>query len=262
MSLLILVFVVLGLFVGSFLNVCIDRLPRGQSIVRPPSHCSSCNQRLAIKDLIPLFSYLWLRGRCRYCQARIPLRLPIVEGITALLFALIYWKYGLEPQLGIVLFYACILTVIFVIDLEHQLVLNIITYPSMIFALGLSLLQPEIAEEAPLVGGITGQLVSSIVGGAIGLAFMALPLIVYRRGMGLGDVKLGALIGLMTGYPIVLVALLMSVISGGLLSIFLLATRIKSRKDPIPFAPFIAASALVTILWGQPIFDWYINILG
>jgi leader peptidase (prepilin peptidase)/N-methyltransferase len=257
LSLLILVFVVLGLLVGSFLNVCIDRLPRGQSIVRPPSHCSSCNQKLAIKDLIPLFSYLWLRGRCRYCQARIPLRLPIVEGVIALLFALIYWRYGLEPHLAIALFYACILTVIFFIDLEHQLVLNKITYPGMIVALMLSMAWPEIGNIGS-IGGIPGKLLNSLTGGTIGLAFMALPLLIYRRGMGLGDVKLGALIGLMTGYPIVFVALLMSVISGGLVSISLLVTKIKSRKDPIPFAPFMAASAMVAVLWGQAIWDWYL----
>ena len=243
---------------GSFLNVCIDRLPQGQSIIRPPSHCSNCNRRLGILDLIPLFSYLWLRGRCRYCQAPIPIRLPIVEGVTALLFALLYWKYGLEAQLGIVLVYTCILTIIFVIDLEHQLVLNKVTYPGMIIAFGLSILSPEIAEVTPLVGGTIGRLVSSVIGGAIGLAFMTLPLIIYRRGMGIGDIKLGALVGLMTGYPLVFIALLMSVIVGGLISVILLAFKIRGRKDPIPFAPFMAASALVTILWGQTIWHWYL----
>ena len=257
-SLLILLFVLLGLFVGSFLNVCIDRLPQGQSIIRPPSHCASCNRRLGILELIPLFSYLWLRGRCRYCQAPIPIRLPIVEGVTALIFALLYWKYGLEAQLGIVLVYTCILIIIFVIDLEHQLVLNKVTYPSMIIAFGLSTLSPEIAEVTPLVGGAVGRLVSSVIGGAIGLAFMTLPLIIYRRGMGIGDIKLGALIGLMTGYPLVFVALLISVIGGGLISVILLAFKIRGRKDPIPFAPFMAASALVTILWGQTIWHWYL----
>ena len=257
-SLLILLFVLLGLFVGSFLNVCIDRLPQGQSIIRPPSHCASCNRRLGILELIPLFSYLWLRGRCRYCQAPIPIRLPIVEGVTALIFALLYWKYGLEAQLGIVLVYTCILIIIFVIDLEHQLVLNKVTYPSMIIAFGLSMLSPEIAEVTPLVGGTIGRLVSSVIGGAIGLAFMTLPLIIYRRGMGIGDIKLGALVGLMTGYPLVFVALLISVIGGGLISVILLAFKIRGRKDPIPFAPFMAASALVTILWGQTIWHWYL----
>jgi len=150
------------------------------------------------------------------------------------------------------------LTIIFVIDLEHQLVLNKVTYPGMIIAFGLSMLSPEIAEVTPLVGGTIGRLVSSVIGGAIGLAFMTLPLIIYRRGMGIGDIKLGALVGLMTGYPLVFIALLMSVIVGGLISVILLAFKIRGRKDPIPFAPFMAASALVTILWGQTIWHWYL----
>ena len=118
------VFTLLGLFIGSFLNVCIDRLPQGQSIISPRSHCAACNRKLGNLDVIPVFSYLWLRGRCRYCQAHIPLRLPVVEGITGLLFTFLYWKFGLGLELGISLVYACLLTVIFVIDLENQLVLD------------------------------------------------------------------------------------------------------------------------------------------
>ena len=127
-----------GIAVGSFLNVCIDRLPHGESIITPPSHCPSCNRRVGIIDLVPVFSYIWLRGRCRYCQAHIPLRLPIVEGITGLLFFIIYWQfnYELSMSFAITLVYSCILITIFFIDLEHQLILNSITYPAMIIALG------------------------------------------------------------------------------------------------------------------------------
>jgi leader peptidase (prepilin peptidase)/N-methyltransferase len=258
--LLIPLFVLLGLFVGSFLNVCIDRLPQEESIITPPSHCPSCNRRVGIIDLVPVFSYIWLRGRCRYCQAHIPLRLPIVEGITGLLFFIIFWQFNYELSLSfaITLAYACILLIIFFIDLENQLILNRITYPAMIIALGFSLLLPEISEVSPLVGGITGRLISSVVGGTIGLVFMAIPLIIYRRGMGIGDIKLGLLIGLMTGFPLVFVALLMSVIVGGVISIILLIFKIKSRKDAIPFGPFMAAAAIVTLLWGQAIWQWYI----
>ena len=250
MSLLILVFTLLGLFVGSFLNVCIDRLPRGQSIIHPRSHCDTCNRKLRNLDNIPLFSYLWLRGRCRYCRARIPLRLPIVEGMTGLLFALLYWyinsKFGLGLELGISLIYASLLTAIFVIDLENQLVLDKIIYPGMALAFAFSFFWPELG------------VISSLEGGAIGLAAMALPFIIYRRGMGMGDVKLGALVGLMSGYPLVFVALLLAVISGGLVAAILLAFKIKKRSDPIPFAPFLATSAMVTLLWGQAIWQWYL----
>ena len=243
---MILVFTLLGLFVGSFLNVCIDRLPRGQSIIHPRSYCAACNRKLGNLDLIPLFSYLWLRGRCRYCQAPIPIRLPIVEGMTGLLFALLYWKFGLGLELGISLVYTCLLTVIFVIDLENQLVLDKVIYPGMALALAFSFFWPELG------------VVSALIGGAIGLAAMALPFIIYRRGMGMGDVKLGALVGLMSGYPLVAIALLLAVITGGLVAAILLAFKIKKRRDPIPFAPFLATSAMVTLLWGQAIWQWYL----
>ncbi len=256
------VFTLLGLFVGSFLNVCIDRLPRGQSIINPPSHCSACNHKLGILDLVPLFSYLWLRGRCRYCQAPIPLRLPVVEGTTGLLFTLLYWyinsKFGLGVELGISLTYASLLTVIFVIDLENQLVLDKVTYPGMVLALAFSFFWPGLEAISQLPGEALGRLASSLAGGALGLAVMALPFVIYRRGMGMGDVKLGALVGLMTGYPLVFVAWLLSVISGGLVGVILLAFKIKKRKDPIPFAPFLATSAMVTLLWGQVIWQWYL----
>jgi len=246
LSLLILVFVLFGLFVGSFLNVCIDRLPQGQSIIHPRSHCAACNRKLGNLDLIPLFSYLWLRGRCRYCQAPIPIRLPIVEGMAGLLFALLYWKFGLGLELGISLVYISLLTVIFVIDLENQLVLDKVVYPGMALALAFSFFWPGLG------------VISSLIGGAIGLAAMALPFIIYRRGMGFGDVKLGALVGLMSGYPLVFVALLLAVISGGLVAAVLLVFKIKRRSDPIPFAPFLATSAMVTLLWGQAIWQWYL----
>ncbi len=256
--LLMLVFALLGLFVGSFLNVCIDRLPRGQSIIHPRSHCAACNRELGTLDLLPIFSYLWLRGRCRYCRAPIPLRLPIVEGVTGLLFALLYWKFGLGLELGISLVYTSLLTVIFAIDLENQLVLDKVIYPGMALALAFSFFWPGLEGIGALPGEALGKVVSSLAGGALGLAAMALPFIIYRRGMGMGDVKLGALVGLMSGYPLVAIALLLGVITGGLVAAILLAFKIKKRSDPIPFAPFLATSAMVTLLWGQAIWQWYL----
>ena len=252
------VFALLGLATGSFLNVCMDRLPRGQSIISPPSHCAACNHKLGILDLIPLVSYLWLRGRCRYCQAPIPLRLPIVEAITGLLFALLYWKFGLGLELGISLIYTCLLIVIFVIDLENQLVLDIVVYPGMALAFAFSFFWPGIEVISLMPGGALGRVISSLAGGVLGLAAMALPFVLYRQGMGLGDIKLGALVGLMTGYPLVLITILLSWITGGLVAAILLALKIKKRKDPIPFATFLACSTMVTLLWGQAIWQWYL----
>ncbi|MFC1874472.1 prepilin peptidase [Chloroflexota bacterium] len=256
------VFTLLGLFVGSFLNVCIDRLPLGKSIVKPPSHCSACQQKLGVRDLVPLFSYLYLRGNCRYCQAHIPLRIPIVEGTTGLLFSLLYWHFGLGIELVISLVYASLLAVIFVIDLENHLILDIITYPAMVLAIVFSFFWPGVGELTSLqVGSIKlSPLVSALAGGAFGLATQALPFVLtYRRGgMGFGDVKLGALVGLMTGLPLIILAVLAAWIVGGLVAAALLAFKIKQPKDPIPSGTFLAVSAMVILVWGQLIWQWYL----
>ncbi|MDO8716317.1 MAG: prepilin peptidase [Dehalococcoidales bacterium] len=268
---MILVFALLGLFVGSFLNVCIDRLPRGQSIVYPPSHCAGCRHKLGFFDLFPVLSYLRLSGRCHYCEVSIPRRIPIVEGVTGLLFAMLYWQYGLGLQLAIAMIYACFLLVIFVIDLETMYVLSIVVYPAMVLALAFSFFWPgiqEIGDWGLGAGGwgmgIGGKLASSLLGGVIGSAMMALPwfisrLVYHREGMGKGDIQLGALVGLMTGFPFALVALFLAVISGGLISGGLLLFKVKKRTDAIPFGPFLAASAMVTLLWGQNIMTWYLG---
>ena len=249
-------FILLGLFVGSFLNVCIDRLPAGQSIIRPPSHCSACNHKLNALDLIPIFSYIWLKGRCRYCQAHIPLRLPLVEATTALLFALFYWNYGLSIGLAVLIIYTSMLIAIFVIDLEHLLVLNKIVYPGMVLALVFSFFWPGVRTFSIFWPGIGIE--SALLGGIVGLAIQAVPYFIYRQGMGMGDVKLGALVGLMTGFPFVLIAILLSWIIGGVVAGILLALKIKGRKDPIPAAIFLTVTALVTLIWGQAIWKWYL----
>ena len=137
--------------------------------------------------------------------------------------------------------------VIFVIDLEHQLVLDVIVYPGMVLALAASFFWPDIS---PL---------RAFLGLAIGLVFISAPYLIYRKGMGLGDVKLGALIGLMAGFPLVLVALFLAAVSGGVVAIGLLLFRIKGRKEAIPFAPFLTAGAMIALLWGQNILDFYLR---
>src|SRR4030043_2257285 len=192
-SLVMLAFALTGLSVGSFLNLCIDRLPLGQSIISPPSHCPACQQKIAAFDLVPFFNYLWLRGQCRYCHTHIPIRLPIVELVTGLLFAFLYWKFGLSPQLGMSLVYASLLIVIFVIDLKHQLILNRVIYPGIVVAFAFSFLLPDLGW--PELG-----VVSSLIGGTIGFVLLLLPLVIYPKGMGEGDVKLALMVGLMTGF--------------------------------------------------------------
>jgi leader peptidase (prepilin peptidase)/N-methyltransferase len=253
---LIFLFAILGLIVGSFLNVCIDRLPQNKSIVFPPSHCEACQHKLAAKDLIPLFSYLRLRGRCRYCQAAIPRRVFWVELATALIFALLCWHYGLSAELGVMIFYACLFTIIFVTDLEQGLILNKVVYPGMVVALLLALYPlPWLSEPMGM------RIAYSALGGAIGFAIFLLIAIVSRGGMGWGDVKLAALIGLATGFPLVFLAIIMGAILGGIVAVALVIAKKRKRRQTIPFGPFLAVAAMVTLLWGSNILSWYVGLM-
>ena len=253
---MIILYAILGLVVGSFLNVCIDRLPQNKSIAYPPSHCEACQHKLAAKDLIPVFSYLRLRGRCRYCQASIPRKLMWVELATTVMFALLYWHYGLSAQLGVMAFYACLFIIIFVIDLEHGLILNRVVYPGMIVALLLSLYPwPWFSESIGM------RVAYAALGGAAGFAIFLLIAIVSRGGMGWGDVKLAALMGLAIGFPLVFVAIIMAAILGGIVAVALMIAKKRTRRQTIPFGPFLALAAMVTLLWGSNILNWYLGLM-
>jgi len=261
---LAVVFGWLGAAIGSFLNVCIDRLPAGKSLLNPPSHCDACGHRLAVKDLIPVFSYLWLRRHCRYCRATIPRRLLWVEIGSGLLLAFVYWRYGLSVDFAITAGYCYLFIVLMVIDLEHKLILNKIVYPAMIVALLISILLPLngiFSAQSRIIPLPWPQAVDGVIGGAIGFLFLLIPALVYRGGMGWGDVKMAGLIGLVTGFLLVFVAMLMGVILGGLVAGILLALRKKTRKEPIPFGPFLAVATIVALLWGNNILSWYLGLM-
>jgi len=249
-------FAILGLIVGSFLNVCIDRLPQYKSIAYPPSHCEACQHKLAAKDLIPVFSYLRLRGRCRYCQASIPRKLLWVELATAVIFALLYWYYRLSPELGVMAFYACLFTIIFVIDLEHGLILNKVVYPGMVVALLLALYPWPWLNESIVI-----RVAYAALGGGIGFGIFLLIALASRGGMGWGDVKLAALIGLATGFPLVFLAIIMGAILGGIVAVALVIAKKRKRRQTIPFGPFLALAAMVTLLWGSNILSWYLGLM-
>jgi len=248
-------FALLGMAVGSFLNVCIDRLPVKESLFFPASHCTSCRRRLSVIDLIPVFSYLWLRGRCRYCNAPIPRRILWVEVSTGALFAFIYWHYGPIAELAVATFYCCLFLVLLVIDLEHHILPNKLVYPGIIVALTISIIISVLPNNLEIVPGIA----SAAGGGAIGLVIFLLIIVVSRGGMGWGDVKMAALIGIVVGFPLVFVALFLAVVSGGLISWILILVRAKSRKQSIPFGPFLSLGAIATLLWGANILDWYMG---
>lgn len=244
-----LLFALAGLVTGSLLNLCTDLLPRVSSpednyVLRP-----SCNRIRGPYELLPIMSYLWWRRRCPHRGRWIALRRLLVELVAALLFALLAWRFGLGRHLGVYLIYACVMLVVFVVDLEHQLVLNVVTYPAMAVAFGFSWLLPEVGP------------VSSALGGVFGAVTLSLPLIVYRRGIGLGDVKLGALIGLMMGWPVVAFVLLGSVLVAAAVAAFLMALRKRRRTDVMPFAPFLAALTVLAFFWGETVSRWSLGHL-
>jgi len=249
---LIAVFVILGMVVGSFLNVCIDRLPNKESLLFPASHCAFCHHRLMVKDLVPVFSYLWLRGRCRYCRASIPRRLPWVEIGTGALFAYLYGHYGLSVELGVIAFYCCLFIVLMVIDRERGLILNRLVYPTMVVALLISVFLPQLE----VVPGIK----YSAIGGGVGLGISLLIVLISKGGMGWGDVKMAALIGLVVGFPLVFFTLILAAVLGGLVAGILLLLKIKKREDAIPFGPALSLATIVTLLWGTNILSWYLGL--
>lgn len=242
-------FILLGGAVGSFLNVCIDRLPAGKSLVHPPSRCDACGRRLTLIDLVPVLSYIFLRGRCRYCHSGIPLRVPGVEICGAAAFALAYWRYGTGVEAGVFAYYCCIFIVLGVIDLEHRLIPNKIVYPAVAIAIPV----------AALLSG-TG-IASGAIGGATGLGLMLVPALVSRGGMGWGDVKMAALIGFASGFPLVFVSLFTGVLLGGATAALLVLLRIKKWGDAVPFGPFLSLAAITTLVWGKDILSWYLGLL-
>ena len=168
-----------------------------------------------------------------------------------------YWQYGLSVEFALTAFYGYLFIVLGVIDLEHGLILNKIVYPAVVVALIISIFRPSL--------GIIDtslpwpEILNGIIGGAIGLVFLLIPALIYRGGMGWGDVKMAALIGLVTGFPLVFVAILMGVILGGLVAGFLLLLKIKKRKEAIPFGPFLSLATIATLLWGSDILNWYLG---
>jgi leader peptidase (prepilin peptidase)/N-methyltransferase len=213
---------VLGLCIGSFINVVIYRLPRGESIVTGRSHCTHCGKMIAWYDLFPLLSYLLLGGRCRNCKTPISWRYPLVEGLTAGLFLVLYLHFGLTAPMIKYLFLAALLVAVSFIDLEHFIIPNGLVLAGVIFGIGISFFIHNVSFLSALLGAVSCS------------GFLLLASLISRGGMGLGDVKLAVVTGLFLGWPLGPLGLLIGICIGGLLGIVLLVTGTKGRKDPIP----------------------------
>jgi len=239
---------IFGLMIGSFLNVCIYRLPLGQSIVFPPSHCFTCHTRLRPIELIPVISYVALRGRCRTCGSAVSLRYPFIELLTGSLFCLCLQRFGWTIDLAFALVFTAFLIVITLIDYDCQLILDKVLLIFAASALFVGLFSVTTVDWPD-------KLLAAVASGAL-LLIIA---VVSRGGMGGGDIKFVTVLGLWLGALGMTETLLLAFILGGLGGVLLLATGLKSRKDAIPFGPFLCAAALICYLYGQELLFWYLN---
>ena len=246
-QLLISVAALIGALIGSFLNVVIVRLPRNESLVAPRSRCRVCGTELHWFDNIPVVSFLALRGRCRSCEATISWRYPIVEAVTAVMFALAAWRSTSVVDLLAAWFFVSALVVVAGIDLEHQIIPDHITLPSAAVGVLTSFLGTRISWLESVLGVVAGG----------GILFAVI--VLSGGGMGGGDMKLGAMMGAFLGYKLTLLALFLAVTVGGLVALALLSTGLRRRKDAIPFGPFLAAGAAVAMLWGDGVVTWYLR---
>jgi leader peptidase (prepilin peptidase) / N-methyltransferase len=249
--LVVLVFALAGLMIGSFLNVCIYRLPRRESIVWPASHCTSCNRQLAWFENVPVIGWLALRGRCRTCGSRISAIYPIVELTTGVVFAGGALVYGLSPLLFVRLAFASVLIVLFVIDLQHRILPNVITLPGIAAGFAASLFLPP---------GWLSSLIGIVAGGGI---LFAIAEAYYRlrgiEGLGMGDVKMLAMIGAVLGWPLMLLTLVFASFAGSLVGVGLMASGRGGMQAALPFGTFLALGALVAAVAGDPILTWYLS---
>ena len=235
-----------ALALGSFVNVVVARVPVRRSIVKPPSACMSCSTPLAWYDNLPLVSYAVLRGRCRHCAARIPLRYPIVEAVTALLVVGSLLAFGVSPLGVLAALFCVVLVVVSAIDLEHRIVPNRIVLPAAVAVLAARTVIDPSPEWAL---------------GAVGAsAFLLAAALAYPAGMGMGDVKLALLIGAMLGWAVP-VAIMLALVTAVAFSVVLFVRHGgRARRMAIPFAPFLALGALVGLFAGDPVLDAYLSL--
>ncbi len=250
---------VFGLVIGSFLNVCIYRIPRNLSIIFPSSRCPACNNEIRAWDNIPVVSYLLLGGKCRNCRTKISLRYPLVEALNAFLYAAVVWRYGIGWISVIFAVLCSSLVVITFIDLDFQIIPDRITLAGIpIGLLAGSLILPD-----PFMRAASLGYVASFIGALSGfLFFFLIAELSYRllkqEGMGGGDVKMMSMVGAFMGWKAVLLTTFMGSLAGSLIGIFLMIVKGRGRRAKIPFGPFLALGALITLFFGQEILLWYL----
>ena len=247
------VFGLFGLVIGSFLNVCIYRLPRRESLVWPGSKCTSCLRHLEWYENIPVVSWLVLRGRCRTCGASVSVMYPTVELATAVAFVGSYLVYGIHPLLFVRIAFACAMIVLFVIDLEHRILPNVITLPGIVAGFLFSLITEP---------GWMASAIGIAAGGGMLLAIAeAYYRIRHEQGLGMGDVKMLAMVGAFLGWKLTLLTLMLASFSGTLIGLALIVSKRGSMKYALPFGTFLALGAAAAASFGPALLEWYLGLM-
>ena len=250
---------IFGLIIGSFLNVCIFRIPREESIVFPPSHCTSCGKGLGFFDLIPVLSYFFIKGKCRNCGEKISLRYPVIELVTGVVFASLFLKYQLSVEFIAAAYLMAVLIIVFFIDLDHRIIPHGLTISGLVG--GLVLLIYSFIHQGGLFQNSRwlDHLLGLLPGSGILFLVAILGLVIYKsdEAMGMGDVYIFAPIGLFLGWRLCVLNLLLSVFLAGFISTILIVLKIKKRKDTIPFGPFIVIGTYIALMWGNGLLEWY-----
>lgn len=248
-----IIIVLFGLIWGSFLNVVIYRVPLGLSLVRPPSSCPQCKKRIKVYDNIPVISFLLLRGKCRFCGARIPWTYPFVEILTPVGFLLLYARFGLNSYFFASCLFASALMALGFIDYYHQLLPDEITLPGLVLALAYSFFRPDLNLRRALIGAVVGS-------GFLLLVYGAYFLLRKKEGLGLGDVTMMLMIGAYLGFEKAILTLILASFAGALVGIFLLFFRKKDLQYALPFGTFLAPAAFFSLLWGERIIKAYFGL--
>lgn len=243
----------LGAIIGSFLNVCIVRLPEGRSVVSPPSHCPVCQSSIRFYDNVPVLSYLVLGGKCRGCGEKISPRYPLVEFLTACLSALLMYRFGPSVSYIAYIVFAASLVVITFIDIDHRIIPDKISLPAIPIGFALSFFLPEITWLQSIIGILVG-------GGSLLLVAVVYEAITGTEGMGGGDIKLLAMIGAFVGWEGVLFTIMASSLIGTVIGGGYMILSGQGRKASVPFGPFLSLGGLVYLLYGSSIVQWYLEL--
>ena len=243
---------ILGMTIGSFLNVCIFRIPEGRSIVKPRSSCPHCGVTIPWFWNIPILSFLLLRGRCASCGVKISWRYPLVEALTGGLFALLVFRFGLQPFVLVLMLFVAIQVLVSFIDLDHQIIPDVVTLPGIVVGFFCSFIIPWLSWSDSLLGILVG-------GGSLYLVAIGYALLAKKEGMGGGDIKLLAMIGAFLGWKAILPIVFFASVLGTVVGVPVMFAKKASGKFAIPFGPFLSCAALVYLLWGPSIIRWYLH---